>query len=184
MPGHVFDSKVQTARRDGGERAPTARFFAFVQPAAGCAVRRRSPAAPFGVRRRGCRGARRGATIVEMAIVGPLALLLIMGVIAAALGAFRMQQVARLAHEGARWASVRGPDWEKYTGNRPITEADVLENAVSPLAAGLDVSQLSLRVTWNAERTFVTVMVSYRWLPELFMSAQTITARASLPVMF
>ena len=46
-----------------------------------------------------CRG---GATVVEMAITLPLAVLLIMGLLVGGLGVFRYHEVAALAHEGAR----------------------------------------------------------------------------------
>jgi Flp pilus assembly protein TadG len=127
---------------------------------------------------------RRGAAIVEMAIVGPLALLLIIGLIVVVLGVFRLQQVSRLAHEGSRWASIHGTDWERYTRSRPVTENDVFREAMQPLAQGLNPNRLQHHVEWNEARTLVTVSVTYRWLPEVFFSASVITATSVHPVSF
>ena len=127
---------------------------------------------------------RRGATAVEMAVVGPIALLLVLGLIVAALGVFRFQQVCRLAQEGARWASIRGEEWEDLTHSRPITSEDVYRQAILPLAGGLNTSYLTSEVNWNEERTLVHVTVRYRWLPEAFLSGSTITATTARPVLF
>ena len=51
---------------------------------------------------------RRGVTLVECAIIYPLTLLLVLAIIIGGLGMFRYQEVASLAREGARYASVRG----------------------------------------------------------------------------
>ena len=75
-----------------------------------------------------------------MALIGPLVFLLLIGLIVAVLGVFRMQQVSRLAHEAARWASVHGEEWERYTRSRPVTAEDVFRQAMLPLAQGLNVA--------------------------------------------
>lgn len=50
----------------------------------------------------------RGTNAVEAAIALPVAFLLILGTCVIGLGVFRYQQVASLAREGARYASVHG----------------------------------------------------------------------------
>ena len=51
---------------------------------------------------------RRGAAAVEFAAVAPVLILLLFGTVVGGLGIFRYHQVATLAREAARYASVRG----------------------------------------------------------------------------
>jgi Flp pilus assembly protein TadG len=125
---------------------------------------------------------RRGATAVEMAIIGPLVLLFVMGLMVAILGVFRLQQLGRLAHEAARWASVRGDEWAELTHNAPITADDVYRNAVLPLAQTLNTDHLACEVQWNEGRTLVQVTLRYQWLPECFLVGQVVTATSVRPV--
>ena len=127
---------------------------------------------------------RSGTTVVEMALIGPLVFLLLIGLIVTVLGVFRMQQVSRLAHEAARWASVHGQEWERDTRSPPVTPEDVFRQAMMPLAQGLNGEHLTHDVSWNEERSLVRVTVQYRWLPEVFFSASTITATSIRPVSF
>ena len=126
---------------------------------------------------------RPGATMVEMAFVLPILVLFIVGIIVLGLGAFRYQQIATMAREGARYASVRGAQYQAETGNAAATPADVYANGILPLAVGLDPSSLSYSVTWpqgNAPEyadpadltppgrpiaATVVVTVNYDWLP-------------------
>src|SRR5438128_8983671 len=86
---------------------------------------------------------RRGAVAVEMALVAPLTFLIIIGLIVGACGVFRYQQMAVLAREGARWAAVRGPQYQKRTGKKPPTAAEVFANAIRPHAISIDPSRLN-----------------------------------------
>ena len=115
---------------------------------------------------------RSGAVMVEMAIVLQLLFLLVIGLCVGELGAFRYHQVAALAHEGARWASVHGKEYEKQNNKTIATKEDIFENVIKPRAVGLDLNKISHDVTWNAERSLVTVTVQYTWTPEYFFSAR------------
>ena len=66
---------------------------------------------------------RRGATLVEAAIVYSVLFQLLIGMIVGGLGVFRYQQVASLAREGARYASVRGTQYATNTGIPPTLPA-------------------------------------------------------------
>jgi Flp pilus assembly protein TadG len=126
---------------------------------------------------------RRGTTAVEFAIVGPIAFFLIFATIIGALGTFRYQQVATLAREATRWASVHGSQYEEETGNDAASPADVYTSAIQPRLVGLDPDQLNYQVTWNQNNmplsvrsdysdpvgNTVTVRVTYQWLPELYL---------------
>src|SRR5256885_11992030 len=92
---------------------------------------------------------RRAAALVEFAIVAPVFLLFVMGLVVGGLGVFRYQQVASLAREGARYASVRGYKYQQVTGSPAATPQDVHNNVILPGAVALDPAQLSSSVTWN-----------------------------------
>jgi Flp pilus assembly protein TadG len=135
------------------------------------------------VLRRATAPCRRGTTVVEFAIVCPLAFFLIFATIVGALGTFRYQQVATLAREATRWASVHGSEYEEETGEPAATAADVYAEAIEPRLVGLRPQNLSYEVTWNRNNmplsvisdysapvgNTVTVSVTYKWLPELFL---------------
>jgi TadE-like protein len=54
---------------------------------------------------------RHGTTLVESALVYPVAFLLTLGLIVGAMGVYRYQEVSHVAREGARWASTHGAQY-------------------------------------------------------------------------
>jgi Flp pilus assembly protein TadG len=92
-------------------------------------------------------GRRRGATMVESAIVIPVVLLFTLGTCIVGLGIYRYQQVATLAREGARYASVHGSEYE--SANSTVTASDIYTNAIVPLSAGLNTNNLSYSIQWG-----------------------------------
>jgi hypothetical protein len=56
---------------------------------------------------------RRGAALVEFALVAPLVFLLLLGLIVGSFGVYRYLQVAALAREASRWAAVHGADYAR-----------------------------------------------------------------------
>jgi Flp pilus assembly protein TadG len=114
---------------------------------------------------------RTGTTVVECAIIYPVFFLVVIGLIVGALGVFRYQQVASLAREAARYASVRGYKYSQVTGKPAATPQDVYDNVIKPKANTLDLSALTYEVTWNpdnVQESKVSVTVNYRWVPEAF----------------
>src|SRR5215813_7719551 len=102
---------------------------------------------------------RRGAVLVEFAIVGGLVLLpLIIGMAVGGVGVFRYIEVASLAREASRWASVRGAQFAADTGQAAATPASI-QNFVIQQAVGLDTNQLTVTVSPITNK--VTVTVSY-----------------------
>src|SRR6516162_8818995 len=89
---------------------------------------------------------RRGALILESAVVYPLLFVVLFGLIVGGLGVFRYQQVACQAREAARWTSVRGSNWPKRTGTACPTVAQITSAAVLPMSAGMDPQKLSVQV--------------------------------------
>lgn len=141
---------------------------------------------------------RRGASMVENAIVITILLLFILGTVVLGLGVFRYQQVATLAREGARYASVHGSVYANENPSvtpNPVTAADI-DAQIRSRAVGLDPAALQINVQmvtatgtpgWDAsggavystitppppsgsgrQRNAVRVTVRYNWQPELF----------------
>lgn len=142
---------------------------------------------------------RRGTTTVELAITCPIAFFLIFATIVGGLGVFRYQQVAALAREGARWASVHGTEYEMDTGKPAATAQDIFDKAIQPMAVALDATQLTYSVTWNSsnepltvlsnyEEPFgntVTVRVNYTWFPEmLLVGPYTLTSTSTAQMVY
>jgi Flp pilus assembly protein TadG len=101
---------------------------------------------------------RRGATVVEAAIVLPTVFLFIIGMCVISLGTYRYQQVASLAREGARYASVHGSQFYAATETDYLS-SDIISNAITPMAVGLNPNNLTCHVQWgtaaNARGTWV-----------------------------
>ncbi len=144
---------------------------------------------------------RPGAALVEMALVLPILILLMIGLLVFGLGVFRYQQVAAVAREGARYASVHGAQYQSETGKTAATPQDVYNQAILPMAAGLDPAALSYSVTWNKSNwpvyadpnsvppgqpvgNTVIVTVNYLWIPEAFFGGITLTSRAEMPMSY
>ncbi len=121
---------------------------------------------------------RRGATTVELAIVLPTTILLLIGLCVTELGAFRYQQVAALAHESVRWASVHGKEYAKQTGGTIATREDIFKNVIKPRAIGIDPNKIDCDVQWDVEKNFVTVKIQYTWTPEAFFAPQKLSCTA------
>jgi Flp pilus assembly protein TadG len=140
---------------------------------------------------------RRGAVLVESVFAYSVVLLLTFGVIVVAMGMYRYQQVAAVACEGARWASVHGGQYAQETGNAMATSSTVYSTAMSPLMVGLDTSHVTYTVVWadpgemptytaggNTVANTVTVTVTYNWIPELYLSPVTLTSRAVATIQY
>jgi Flp pilus assembly protein TadG len=153
---------------------------------------------------------RRAALALEAAFVYPVMFLLLLCLIVGGVGVLRYQQVACQAQEAARWASVRGSDWARDTKNTSPTQQDILNQAVAPLAAGMDLQSLSVQVQWVDQVTgkatswdssgkaptgttasgatvsnSVRVTVTYLWAPSLFLARLiNLTCTAEVPMSF
>ena len=126
---------------------------------------------------------RRGATTVGLAITLPIVFFLILATIVGGLGIYRYQQVAALAREGARYASVHGGQYEEETGNPAATPQEIYDEAIAPRAVTIDPARLSYTVTWDQNNlplyvdedvqeptgNTVTVTVNYQWFPEMYL---------------
>ena len=100
---------------------------------------------------------RRGTTLVETAIVLPVLFTCILGTCVIGLGIYRYQQVASLAREGARYASVHGNQYSQYAG-ASVTASAIYNAAIKPMAVGLDTNtsdahHLTYQVQWGTAVT-------------------------------
>jgi Flp pilus assembly protein TadG len=143
---------------------------------------------------------------LETAIVLPVYLLVLLGLIVGGLGVFHYQQAACLAQEAARWASVRGRDYQADTNQPSPTTQQILQQVV-PLAASMDTSQISLAVLWinqgtsttqswdsapkdvksqNAQGDYVSntvrATITYTWDPGLLFSPVTLSCTSEVPM--
>jgi Flp pilus assembly protein TadG len=142
---------------------------------------------------------RRGTSTVELALVAPAVFLLLTGLVVGGLGVFRYQQVASLAREASRWASVHGTQYAKDTGKTAASATDVYQQVIAPRSVGLDLTKLSYNVSWNTNNSphhtviangsvvavtnTVTVTVSYLWIPEAIPAAAITMSSSSTSAM-
>ena len=141
---------------------------------------------------------RRAATLVEAGLAFSVMFLLTLGTVIFAMGIYYYQQVASLAREGARWASVHGAQYAADTGNAMATQSTIQSNAITPMAAGMDTSRLTTTVSWdyssevptlddssgNVVTNYVTVTVSYSWNPPLYLNSMTLTSTSVMPMQY
>ena len=130
---------------------------------------------------------RKGVTVMECAVIFPLVFLILAGTIIAAVGVFRYQEIAAVAREGARYATVRGQRYEFQTGNKAATPQEVYEQAILPRAVALDTKQLTYSVTWspdNRQGGTVTVQVNYHWIPEAFLGGIQFSSTSTMLVSY
>jgi Flp pilus assembly protein TadG len=152
---------------------------------------------------------RRGALAVEGAVVFPVVLFLLLGLVVGGMGIFRYQQVACLAREAARWAAVRGADYQKENHQASPSQGQIVQLAVLPLAVGMGTTQLNATVEWvdngantvtawdtashaikalNSSGEYVSssvrVTITYQWSPGLFVGTITLTSVSQMPMSY
>jgi Flp pilus assembly protein TadG len=138
---------------------------------------------------------RRGTATVEFAVIALPTFTILLGLIVGGLGVFRYQEVATLAREAARWASVHGTNYARATGKPAASAQDIFTTMIAGKAVILDPSRLSYNVTWNQSNSpsrivtsngqlikitnTVRVTVNYHWLPETFFGGGAVLTSTS-----
>jgi Flp pilus assembly protein TadG len=136
------------------------------------------------VRTQRSRETRRGMSVVECAVVYPLTLLLFVGTVVMGLGVFRYQQLQLLAREGARYASVRGPNYASQTGN-PQASTSSVQSYVEGLAVGMGgLTCTSVSYSATTDPCTVSVTLSYTWTPEGYFNPVTWNVASTMPVTY
>ena len=102
---------------------------------------------------------RTGATAVETAVVFGVMCVMIVGILVGGNAVFRYQQVASLANEGTRWASVRGSEYQKDNKSASPTKQEIIDKAILPVAVGFNASDLEVTVEWIDKSTGI----AYDW---------------------
>jgi len=120
---------------------------------------------------------RRGATVVESAVVYPVTFLLFLGLIVGGMGVFRYQEMASLAREAARFAAVHGGKYAKENPSLPtVNKAYLTSNIVAAKAVSLNVSTVQVQVFLNTSNgTFDwdnTAATNNRWPTSTVINAQ------------
>ena len=147
---------------------------------------------------------RSGATLVESALVYPVLFLVVFGSVILGYTVFSYQQVAHMAREGARWASVHGAAYtQENPSGTPGTTANIYTYGVKPHAAGLNIQQSDVVVAWTDNNTpssnavvidpatgkskvvtrsnYVKVTVNYSWNTGLFGTIP-VSSSAIMPI--
>ncbi len=121
---------------------------------------------------------------MESAVVYPVTMLLLIGTMIVGLGNFRFEQLQSLAREGARYASVRGPNYAAATGN-PVATAASVQTYVKGMSAGLSGLECT-NVTYSAatDPCTVSVTLTYTWIPEGYFTPMTWTVTSTMPVTY
>jgi Flp pilus assembly protein TadG len=97
---------------------------------------------------------RRGAAAVEFAVMAPLIFAMVFGQIVGGLGVVRYQEVADLARDCARYASVHGGNYQREgvaarTGVPAVSSAGDLSSLIASKAASLDPNKITVEITWT-----------------------------------
>ncbi len=134
---------------------------------------------------------RRGAALVEAAIVLPVFLMLVLGLLDLAGAAYRYNLVSELARRGVREAIVHGsqaPPRRVALGPQSWTATAAAEgevpSAIRGLLAGIDPAEVTIRLDWpdgsNAPESRVrcTVTIPYRGTTFL-LSGRPLTLRST-----
>jgi len=144
---------------------------------------------------------RSGATLVECALIYPVAFLLILGLLVGAAGIFRYSQLASMTREAARYASVHGGQYAQEMNVTAPAPADIYNNVVLPRAEGFDTSHLSYSITYNSTnmpfhtildannnvipvQNTVTVTLTYQWVPEAYLGGVTLSSTSVMPMSY
>lgn len=135
---------------------------------------------------------RPGAAVVEMAFVGPVALLLILGIMDLGIAVWSYSNITQAAREGGRYAQVHGSQYAAGVAGQPSSAGPVTP-ASGPTANDPNVDQvvrryayvhqnnLTVQSSWpngdNNPNSPVTVQATYSYSPLLFLKLGTLTMR-------
>ena len=118
---------------------------------------------------KGRRTARRGVTVVEMAVVAPVVLFVLLGTFDLGIAVYAYNTMAEAARAGTRYAAVHGSQSSTKVG--PTANDTTVANVVKSYAPGTVVADLAITSTWpdddNNPGSDVTVTVVYTYRPAI-----------------
>lgn len=141
--------------------------------------------------------ARRGAVMVEMAVVLSVFLLLILGTLDLGIATYRYNTISQAARQGARQGIVHGSlappamtAWGPATYSGNAGDGSEYAQAVSPMLVGFTLSNVTIKVEWpdggNASQQRVRYTVTTTYQPivtSLFSnSTYTLSAVSTMPI--
>jgi Flp pilus assembly protein TadG len=143
-----------------------------------------------------CKRRRRGGALAEAAITTSVLLSLMFGTVDMGVAVFRMHVISEAARQGARRAIVHGSlanqlgVWPASAFSASGTSTDPKVTEIQPYLAGLDLSQVTINITWpdagNQPEQRVTYQVSTTWTPMMtwiFGSpTYTLNASSTMPI--
>ncbi len=110
---------------------------------------------------------RHGTTVTELAVVLPVVLIVLLGIIDLAQAIYAFGTVSEAARAGARYAIVHGANSAAPTG--PTANNTTVASIVTTNAPALDPARLSITSSWsngnNDPVSPVTVTVTYTCMP-------------------
>ena len=144
---------------------------------------------------------RAGFAATESVLVLPVLSAVILGTVIGGYGIFRYQQIALLAREGARYASVHGTQYAQEMNVTAPTPDQIFNNVIAPMAVGFDTTQMGYSITYNTTswpyhttvdsngnvvpiQNTVTVTLTYQWVPEAFLGGVTLSATSVMPMSY
>jgi Flp pilus assembly protein TadG len=143
---------------------------------------------------------RRGATLVEVAIIIPIMVVFIALAIDVVTGVFRYHQVATLSRAGARYAAVHAGQYAAEQSSTVVTQSQLTQNVLLPQSVGLSANLLTCTLSWIDSSSYpwtdssdtgtrtqnrVRVVVSYQWQPMfLFGSPLTLTSTSEMTIAY
>jgi hypothetical protein len=143
------------------------------------------------------RTVRRGAAMVEMAIVLSVFLLLVLGTMDLGIATYRYNTLSQAARQGVRQAVVHGnlappemPAWGPATYNGTAGDGSAYAQAVSPMLVGFNLNTVTIKVEWpdggNAiqqRARFTATTIYYPIVTSFFPnSSYTMSAVSTMPI--
>lgn len=147
--------------------------------------------------RRQARAARRGATLVESAVVLSVFLLLILGTLDLGIATYRYNTLSQAARQGARQAVVHGAlaepamtAWGPSAYEGTAADGSEPAQAVAPMLAGFELSDVTIRIEWIdggnkvQQRVRYSVSTEYRPIISSFFSQASypLSAASTMPI--
>jgi Flp pilus assembly protein TadG len=149
------------------------------------------------IHRRQARAARRGATLVEFAVVLSVFLLLILGTLDLGIATYKYNTLSQAARQGARQAVVHGAlaapamtEWGPSAYEGTAADGSEQAQAVTAMLAGFKLSEVTIRVEWIdggnkvQQRVRYSVSTEYRPIVSSFFSqaSYTLSAASTMPI--
>jgi hypothetical protein len=135
-----------------------------------------------------CRkGRRRGVVLVEAGLVYSIAISLVIATIVVGLGSLRYQQLTWLTREGARWASLHGPDYQTaHSGTPPITGQDVVNDAIARGISPFTANELTPTLTWDttSKPKNVIYQLEFTWTPQIIPGSIKFTTKSTQAITY